>query len=650
MVTNPNAAVIFYSYVDRLGSQRAEDKSITENDVEEMIVTEELMSVRTSKVKSAPAGNFEIQLAPSINWITAITPGSWCVILMSRSTIVLPVSSNITTSEKINAQQGNDASVKQDAPENPNIAKESELRMIGRVDSVRLSSVVSPEGTISSAYVITGVDWGSIFDSCFYLDSAFKPNTANKNGALILERINQQYLAYGKIDDKNTKETDAQTNKQPSTIPPISGWTTTEAVKTFLLFWGNNEKFESQKDPDSKTASLLGKALNQFSIPKQLAEYLGFQGTNGIITELSNLISFRGGVLVGEDTYSDIDGKSDLSRSDGIATINPDSLYSMSTMWQLLMAHCNPTLNELLCDIRFESGKPNLTLYKRIKPFSIKNLDHMSPDEEAAFDKLDSAEQQKWNQTRDTVVSYAKSLSSNFKNLRYIKIELEDIISINAGTNWKDRINFIEVRTNRTEPFFKMIGIWSRPDFQIYDTGSIKRDGMLSMIGQVTNLPFSLDRTTYDYNNITAYKYLLREWFFDTHRMLNGAISIIGQDKYIQVGDNVLIPARILGASYNYSSQEQISNALGEDLYMLAHVESISHNALVDPNGARSFITDIQFVRGIIVRGLDLQGDLNLTLDQDRSYMSGAPIKNSVTTSSYASSGNPKSSGKYKGD
>jgi hypothetical protein len=632
MITNPNAAVIFYSYVDRLGSQRAEDKSITENDVEEMIVTEELMSVRTSKVKSAPAGNFEIQLAPSINWITAITPGSWCVILMSRSTIVLPVSSNTSN------------------PKSPSVVKESELRMIGRVDSVRLSSVVSPEGTISSAYVVTGVDWGSIFDSCFYLDSIFKPNTANKNGSLILQVIHQQYLAAGKIGEKNTKETDAKTSKQSLSIPPISGWTTTEAVKTFLLYWGNNEKFESAKKPDSKTASLLGKALNQFSIPKQLAEYLGFQGASGLITELSSLISLRGGVLIGQDTYSDVDNESDLSRSDGIAVINPDSLYSMSTMWQLLMAHCNPTLNELLCDIRFENGKPNLTLYKRIKPFSIKNLDHMSPDEEILLNKLDSAQQQKWNETRDTVVSYAKSLSSNFKNLRYIEIDLGDIISINAGTNWKDRVNFIEVRINRPEPFFKMMGIWSRPDFQIYDTGSIKRDGLLSMIGQVTNLPYTLDRTTYDYNNIVAYKYLLREWFFDTHRMLNGAVSVVGQDKYIQVGDNILVPAKVLGASYNYSSQEQIRNALGEDLYLLAHVESISHNALVDPNGARSFITDIQFVRGIIVSGTNLQGDLNLTLDQDRSYMSGAPIKNSVTASSYASSGNPKSSGKYKGN
>jgi hypothetical protein len=126
--------------------------------------------------------------------------------------------------------------------------------------------------------------------------------------------------------------------------------------------------------------------------------------------------------------------------------------------------------------------------------------------------------------------------------------------------------------------------------------------------------------------------------------MLNGSISTIGQDQYIQIGDNILIPAKVLGASYNYSSKENEDYLAGQDLYLLAHVESISHNALVDPNGARSFITDIQFVRGIMVSTLGLDGDINTTLDQDRYKMNGAAINNSVTTSSYPLNNKKKSS------
>jgi hypothetical protein len=639
VITNPNAAVIIYSYRDRLGSEKiTSDNSVDENEAEEMIITTELISVRTNKVKSAPAGNFEIQLAPSVNWITAITPGSWCVILMSRDSIEIPSSSISSTSNAANTQNSNDTAITQQKSDSPNIVKESELRMVGRVDSVRLSSLVSQDGTISSAYIVTGVDWGSIFDSCFYIDQIFKTNFDNREGGIILSKIYEHYMAHGSVDKKKTKNEDTQnlSSEEPVSIPPLENWTTTSTMQTLLLIWGNSKKFASEKG--SSTENLLGKALNQFSIPEKLARYLGFVEDGNVITAMSELIKFRGGVLIDKDTYSDKDKTSDLSYSDGVCFLQAQTLYSMNTMWQILAAHSNPTLNEMLCDIRFEDGKPNFTLYKRIKPFAIKDPNSL-PQDEVFFKETDDSKT-----ARENSRSYAKSLLSNFKNIKRVDIDLEDIISINAGTNWKDRVNFIEVRSGRSEPFFQAINIWGRSDFQIFDPGSVRRDGLLPMIGEVFNMPFTVDRKGVDYNNIAAYKYLLREWFFDTHKMLNGSISTIGQDQYIQIGDNILIPAKVLGASYNYSSKENEDYLAGQDLYLLAHVESISHNALVDPNGARSFITDIQFVRGIMVSTLGLDGDINTTLDQDRYKMNGAAINNSVTTSSYPLNNKKKSS------
>jgi len=643
LITNPYAAVIIYSYRDRLGSEKiTNDNSVSENEAEEMIITTELISVRTNKVKSAPAGNFEIQLAPSTNWITAITPGSWCVILMSRDGIDIPSTSSSSRSSAANTQNDNAVAGLQQQSDSPNIVKQSELRMVGRIDSVRLSSLVSQDGTISSAYIVTGVDWGSIFDSYFYLDQIYKTNFDNRDGGIILSKIYETYMAHGSVGKKNIKNKDAQnsSSKEEELVPPIENWTTTATMKKLLLIWGNSEKFASQSKEGSPTANLLSKALNQFSIPEKLARYLGFVQDGNVITAMSELIKFRGGVLVDKDTYSDKDDVSDLSHSDGVCYLQAQNLFSMNTVWQILAAHSNPTLNEMICDIRFEDGKPNFTLYKRVKPFSIRDPNSL-PQDEVFFKETDDHKT-----ARENSRSYAKSLLSNFKNVRRVDIDLEDVISINAGTNWKDRVNFIEVRSGRSEPFFQMVGIWNRTDFQIFDSGSVRRDGLLPMVGEVFNMPFTVDRKGVDYNNIAAYKYLLREWFFDTHKMLNGAISTIGQDQYIQVGDNILVPAKALGASYNYSSKENEEYLAGQDLYLLAHVESISHNALVDPNGARSFITDIQFVRGIIVSTFALDGDINMTLDQDRYKMNGSSINNSVTTSSYASSGKKSSSDK----
>ena len=70
------------TYRDRKGSSSI---GVPSDEVDQVIVnTLSLKSINTSKSKASPAGQFEIRLAPTKNWVTAITPGSWLAILMSR--------------------------------------------------------------------------------------------------------------------------------------------------------------------------------------------------------------------------------------------------------------------------------------------------------------------------------------------------------------------------------------------------------------------------------------------------------------------------------------------------------------------------------------------------------------------------------------
>ena len=39
------------------------------------------------------------------------------------------------------------------------------------------------------------------------------------------------------------------------------------------------------------------------------------------------------------------------------------------------------------------------------------------------------------------------------------------------------------------------------------------------------------DQRLKDVIDIIQWKYIFKEWFFDTHKMLNGAVSFMGQDK-----------------------------------------------------------------------------------------------------------------------
>ena len=101
--------------------------------------------------------------------------------------------------------------------------------------------------------------------------------------------------------------------------------------------------------------------------------------------------------------------------------------------------------------------------------------------------------------------------------------------------------------------------------------------------------------------------------------MLNGGVTFIGLDNYIQVGDNIMIDASVLGeAPFNKPQSDSSKPDLGfvgpllpdgganrdsgRDIgFLLAHVEQIEHSFTVDPvTGARKFVTTVRFIRGII--------------------------------------------------
>jgi hypothetical protein len=85
-LVTPHAGVIIWNYNDRVGADDHGDV----NKVDEIIInTTSLMSIATKKNKSTPAGSFEFYLAPTKNWVSIITPGSWCVLLCRKTNLYL---------------------------------------------------------------------------------------------------------------------------------------------------------------------------------------------------------------------------------------------------------------------------------------------------------------------------------------------------------------------------------------------------------------------------------------------------------------------------------------------------------------------------------------------------------------------------------
>jgi len=539
---NPHAYILIWNYKDRIIA----DGAVKPHEIEQVIINSaSLLSIGTSKTKSSPAGTFEISLAPTFNWIARITPGSWCVINMSQSKIV----ENISGSSLGNADP-------------------REFKMLGRIDSVRVVVSVDPQtGARLTNYVVTGQDWASVFNTRIYIDPVARNNNLDQLSAV-------GHAARILFDEMILDWLDSEDVALP---------TPSNVVKAIIELWGNPIKDISAAVDNIRNnlnegsgkkiqTDLTITSQSQFKIPSELSRYMGFRSRGGAAAiNIASILTLYEGILRNRDQYS-----GDTKEAHGFP--DPASFYGINSFWQLLIDNCNAALNELIADVRWEGDKPTLALYKRIKPFANrKTFTGTKPE--------------------DATTQVAKNLSL-FKNIRQILINKNDVLTINAGTNWRDKINFIEIQPQQNllrvnlEAQVKL-------DAQTVDLLAFERDGFKPLLQRVNYMPYTGGQPAPLL--ATEWKYLLREWYFNTHNMLDGSMSIIGQDQYIQVGDNIKVDAGILGTGpFNIGQDNQ------EQAYLLAHVESISNQFSVDQaTGARTFITTIAFVRGIIVDSND---------------------------------------------
>lgn len=610
--------VFIYNYRDRMGDANSGD-NIPPFAVDQIILnTTSLINVTTSKSKSSPAGSFEFRLAPTKNWVTAITPGSWCIILMSNSAI----------NDKAKYGGGR--------------VDEKSFKMLGRIESVRAAiNVNQATGARETQFVVQGADWGTVFDSRFYVDPLNRSGDENPVGTA--ERFGfEEYLrkaaAYESVktgDDanKSSPSTTKTAGKQQADTEAFLGTggnssvnqatssdagnsvketkiilpSAADAVEAILKLWGRSDPATSAV---SNETGLLSKSQQQFRIPQKAAEYMQFKDNAGRVSPvISQVLHQITGKLKGTDNYDNVD------KSSGI--INFDTILGDNTIWQVLSDNNNGPINEMFPEIRFENGRAKLALYNRVRPFTVNSTTGVLADNKEVGDSggAKSAE-------------VAKDFLSEFTKVRKKRLDLDDIISVNYGTNWRDKYNFIEVNIDRSlyrETFAKDIKL----DSQFKDADSIGRDGLQSMMASFAYVPTKAG--VQDPLSSFAYKYALKEWYFNTHKMLNGNIQLIGQDQYIQVGDNIIFPAEGFGPAKNISAAQKASRRF---TYILAHVESITHTAQVDPNGARSFVTNINFVRGLIsdVNGKIVTAPGNAgAVDQDAAKVTPTVEKNKGT-------------------
>lgn len=470
-------------------------------------------------------------------------------------------------------------------------ANKNHVKMIGRIESVRCETSVNDEGARQTLYYVSGIDWGHIFNSVLYIDNLIAgPNDPYSQGNSAAVAIRN--ALFGKAGAPKS-------------------FRVSENLASIIDVMGKNLSGYSK---EGTNIGRLAKTIYDFQFPDGMMKFFKFTDANGKAKSsqsISNLLVLTTGSLIGKDQYQD--------KGEASGFIDPFSLQGTHTIWQILMENSNPTLNEMFCDLRWnDDSSLQLALYNRIRPFSYKKF-KPSAGKSSGFE-------------------------SYFQNVRTHEIDSVEVISLNAGTNWRDKFNFIEIKPQFQE--FTVVANWYKQKSQVFDPEAFKREGFRPLIFDTKQFPSGDDKSGLpedvgiDWSKLQVWCELLREWYFGTHRMFNGTLVLHGSTEYIGVGDNIRFDAGLLNPNPNINYATKKAN---KNEFILAHVEGVSHSFTVGQDGARSYRTTISFVRGIVVN----QNNVNVgegMLDQFASgdkALSQKDDRNKLNTVSTSDSSDP---------
>lgn len=197
----------------------------------------------------------------------------------------------------------------------------------------------------------------------------------------------------------------------------------------------------------------LGKNTHNLKLPEKMKRFFNFEHI-----DIMKNIELVSGALDTEE------GKYNENVNDGRGWINPFSLVGSHNLWQVLQDNANYALNEMFLDILWENGKAKFKLFNRIKPF--------------AFRKEPLSEE-------------SLGIRSLFKNVPCHNIDDATVISVNAGTNWRDKFNFLEIKPDLSE--FQIYDNWVKQKSQAWDKSGndvFDREGFRPIIFSIKHLPF----------------------------------------------------------------------------------------------------------------------------------------------------------------
>lgn len=439
------------------------------------VVKHDIIRCNTSKTKAASSGQFTLNLKrgkeivngvitkKDINYLEVINPGDWVMIYMKKSGEV---------------QYGS-------------TGESSGFKLLGIVENVRYVETDDPlTGMPRLEYVVSGKDFGKVFDSKIF----FNPLLAGKTAETL--------LGVNFLNDAVKAIKGADRGK----IDPKDALTPDNIIKKLVTFYlGMNSGIDN-----------LSVTNEPWYIPATLTGIFSPKKSNRGVASFCDLLETN---KIGFLKY--VNGNITAVNSLLGSTLFT-GLPSSGSVWSILQYLQNPLINEMFTELIPDSSgnlKPNLVL--RQLPFSNKTTHETN----AFFQAKKSG-----SKLTDSALETDKSF---FIELPRFIINSSDIKQKNIGKSDFERINHIIV-VPRSD-FAKNLEMFYT---SAVNTASVQRHGLRTFSGQ-TAYVFEKEKTPSKV--CEKFLNLMIDWFFMNHELYNGTIIIDGKDRHIQIGQNLYI-------------------------------------------------------------------------------------------------------------
>lgn len=216
--------------------------------------------------------------------------------------------------------------------------------------------------------------------------------------------------------------------------------------------------------------------------------------------------------------------------------------WNQVTLWSILNQYLNVPINEIFTTFKVSpQGSVMPTIVIRQTPFS---------------------------SNKKTGAEYTR-----FLTLPRWKVEPELIYSFERGRDEAARINFVQVFGRIFDSNGSDIALNIAKGNYDFDPNDVRRSGLKPWI-IYSNFDDYSDKKN-NFSLVTFWKDLMSDCVIGQHLKLNGTLSSLGIYEPISVGDNL-----------------EFDN-------VIYHIESVSHNAQITPNGQKTFMTTISLSNGV---------------------------------------------------